>query len=164
MTIGLERRAFRKPEMPGGSVSPWVSPGPSIAIPLTWQLGTLHPSVSQCPSCIHSALPTTHRLLLLGPHSIAITGFCFPNIELPGRSLSPLLLVQTQISCCFPLAHHTGLPETKRINQKETGSTYSQEIPLTPEVMPSNVLRSGKKDSMEWTCLLGQPITPPYAL
>lgn len=132
MTIGFGEKGIQKARDAHGSVSPWVSPGPSIAIPShgNWELSIPQSLSAPLVSTQHS--PPLTGCSCWGPFHSPSQDSASPNTELPGRSLSPLLLVQTQISCCFPLAHHTGLPETKRTKPKETGSTYSQEIPLVP--------------------------------
>lgn len=78
MTIGFGEKGIQKARDAHGSVSPWVSPGPSIAIPShgNWEL-----SIPQSLSAplVSTSTPHHSQVALAGAHSIAITGFCFPN-------------------------------------------------------------------------------------
>lgn len=163
MTIGFGEKGIQKARDAHGGVSPWVSPGPSIAIPShgNWELSIPQSLSAPLVSTQHS--PPLKGCSCWGPFHSPSQDSASPNTVLPGRSLSPLLLVQTQISLLFPLSTpHRTTWNTKRTKPKETGSTYSQEIPLVPRkwCLPMSL---GQERRTPWSghVCFGQPITLP---
>lgn len=156
--------ALRKPEMlmvayrPGSLHAPVLlphhmatgnSPSLSISVPLLYPLSTPH----------HS------QVALAGAHSIAHHRILLPQTWCCQEDHQvPFCWYRLKSLCCFPLSHHTGLSETPR-EPKTKGDRqhlFSGDPSGSQEEMPSNVLRSGEKDSMELTCLLWSAHNPPY--
>ena len=166
MTIGFGENGTQKARDAHGGVSPWVSPGPSIAIPShgNWELSIPQSLSAPLVSTQHS--PPLTGCSCWGPFHSPSQDSASSNMVLPGRSPSPLLLVQTQISLLLPLSTpHRTTWNTKRTKTKgDRQHVFSGDPSGSQEEMPSNVLRSGEKDSMEWTCLLWSANNPPYVL
>ena len=157
--------ALRKPEMlmveyrPGSLQAPVLlshhmatgnSPSLSLSVLLLYPLSTPH----------HS------QVALAGAHSIAHHRILLPQTWCCQEDHQvPFCWYRLKSLCCYPLAHHTELPETPReLKPKETGSTYSQEIPLVPRkrCLP---MSSGQGRRTPWSghVYFGQPITLPMS-
>ena len=115
MTIGFGENGTQKARDAHGGVSPWVSPRPSIATPSrgNWELSI--PQYLSAPLVSTQHSPPLTGCSCWGPFHSPSQDSASSNMVLPGRSPSPLLLVQTQISLLFPLiTPHRTIWNTKR--------------------------------------------------